>query len=74
AMALGAKGTFIGRAFLWGLGAGGEAGVTRTLEIIRRELDVTMALCGERDIKAVGLHNIYSIDLPPRNSPLGANG
>jgi L-lactate dehydrogenase (cytochrome) len=74
AMALGAKGTFIGRAFLWGLGAGGEAGVTRALEIIRRELDITMALCGERDIKAVGLHNIYSIDLPPRNSPLGANG
>jgi L-lactate dehydrogenase (cytochrome) len=74
AMALGAKGTFIGRAFLWGLGAGGEAGVTRTLEIIQRELDITMALCGERDIHDVGLHNIYSIDLPPRNSPLGANG
>ncbi|MFK4812483.1 L-lactate dehydrogenase [Devosia sp. ZW T5_3] len=74
AMALGAKGTFIGRAFLWGLGAGGEAGVTRTLEIIQRELDITMALCGERDIRNVGLHNIYSIDLPPRNSPLGANG
>jgi L-lactate dehydrogenase (cytochrome) len=74
AMALGAKGTFIGRAFLWGLGAGGEAGVTRTLQIIQRELDITMALCGERDIKDVGLHNIYSIDLPPRNSPLGANG
>lgn len=74
AMALGAKGTFIGRAFLWGLGAGGEAGVTRTLEIIQRELDITMALCGERDIRNVGLHNIYSIDLPSRNSPLGANG
>jgi L-lactate dehydrogenase (cytochrome) len=74
AMALGAKGTFIGRAFLWGLGAGGEAGVTRTLQIIQRELDITMALCGERDIRNVGLHNIYSIDLPPRNSPLGANG
>ena len=74
AMALGAKGTFIGRAFLWGLGAGGEAGVTRTLQIIQRELDITMALCGERDIHDVGLHNIYSIDLPPRNSPLGANG
>jgi len=71
ALALGAKGTFIGRAFLWGLGAGGEAGVTRTLEIIQRELDITMALCGERDVHNVGLHNIYSIDLPPRNSPLG---
>jgi L-lactate dehydrogenase (cytochrome) len=73
-IALGAKGTFIGRAFLWGLGAGGEAGVTRALQIIHRELDITMALCGERDIKDVGLHNIYSVDLPPRNSPLGANG
>jgi L-lactate dehydrogenase (cytochrome) len=53
AIALGAKGTYIGRAFLWGLGAGGKAGVTRTLEIIQRELDVTMALCGKRDIKEI---------------------
>ena len=59
AVALGAKSTFIGRAFLYGLGAGGEAGVTRTLDIIRRELDITMALCGERDIRNIGLHNIY---------------
>ena len=49
----GAKGTYIGRAFLWGLGAGGKAGVTRTLEIIQRELDITMALCGKRDIKEI---------------------
>ena len=53
ALALGAHGTFIGRAFLYGLGAMGEAGVTRCLDIIRKELDVTMALCGLRDIKAV---------------------
>ncbi len=53
ATALGAKGTYIGRAFLWGLGAGGKAGVTRTLEIIQRELDITMALCGKRDIKEI---------------------
>ncbi|MDP3410733.1 alpha-hydroxy acid oxidase [Bosea sp. (in: a-proteobacteria)] len=53
ALALGAHGTYIGRAFLYGLGAMGEAGVTRCLEIIRKELDVTMALCGLRDIKAV---------------------
>lgn len=53
ALALGAHGTFIGRAFLYGLGAMGEAGVTRCLEIIRKELDVTMALCGLRDIRAV---------------------
>jgi len=59
ALALGAKSTFIGRAFLYGLGAGGEAGVTRALEILRRELDITMALCGERDIKNVRARNIY---------------
>ena len=51
ALALGADATMIGRAFLYGLGAMGEAGVTRALEIIRAELDVTMALCGLRDIK-----------------------
>jgi L-lactate dehydrogenase (cytochrome) len=51
ALALGAKGTMIGRAFLYGLGAMGEKGVTRVLEIIRGELDVTMALCGLRDVK-----------------------
>ena len=63
AMALGAKGTFIGRAFLWGLGAGGEAGVTRVLQILQREMDITMALMGERDIRHVGPHNIYANDL-----------
>ncbi len=78
ALAYGAKGTFIGRPMLYGLGAGGEAGVTRVLDIIARELDTTMALCGERDILNVGLHNIYSNDIPPRNAPsslrpLGAN-
>jgi L-lactate dehydrogenase (cytochrome) len=51
ALALGAKGTLIGRAFAYGLGAMGEAGVTRALELIRAELDVTMALCGLRDVK-----------------------
>jgi L-lactate dehydrogenase (cytochrome) len=51
ALALGAQATMIGRAFLYGLGAMGEAGVTRALEIIRAELDVTMALCGLRDVK-----------------------
>ena len=51
AVALGAKGTYIGRAFLYGLGAMGEEGVTAAIEIIRKELDITMALCGLRDIK-----------------------
>jgi L-lactate dehydrogenase (cytochrome) len=58
AMSLGAKGTFIGRAYVYGLGAAGEAGVTRALEIFRSELDTTLALCGERDIADVGRHNI----------------
>jgi L-lactate dehydrogenase (cytochrome) len=51
ALALGAKGTMIGKAFAWSLGAMGEQGVTTGLEILRRELDVTMALCGIRDVK-----------------------
>ncbi len=63
ALALGAKGTFIGRAMNYGLGAGGEAGVTRALDIIRAEMDTTMALMGERDIKNISLKNIYSNDL-----------
>ena len=50
AIALGAQATCIGRAFLYGLGAGGEAGVTKALEILHKELDMTMALCGHRDI------------------------
>ena len=51
ALALGARATLVGRAFVYGLGAMGEAGVTRALEILRAELDVTMALCGIRDVK-----------------------
>ena len=50
ALALGAKGVLIGRAFLYGLGAFGEHGVTMALDIIRQELDTTMALCGRRDV------------------------
>jgi len=53
ALALGAKGVFIGRAFVYGLGAMGEAGVTTCLEIIHKELDLTMAFCGLRDVKQV---------------------
>lgn len=58
ALCYGAKSTYIGRAFLYGLGAMGKAGVTRTLEILRNELDVTMALCGERDVKNLGRKNL----------------
>ncbi len=51
ALALGARGVFIGKAFAWALGAMGEQGVALALEIIRKELDVSMALCGLRDVK-----------------------
>ncbi len=53
AWALGARGTLIGRSFLYGLGAFGEAGVTRALQIIHKELDITMAFCGHTDIHRV---------------------
>ncbi|WP_026618018.1 alpha-hydroxy acid oxidase [Ensifer aridi] len=53
AVALGAKGTFIGRPFLYGLGAMGKEGVTLALDIIRKEMDITMALCGKRRIADV---------------------
>jgi L-lactate dehydrogenase (cytochrome) len=62
AVALGAKGTMIGRAFLYGLGAMGEAGVTKALELIAHELSVTMAFTGHTDITQVD----RSILLPPR--------
>ena len=58
ALALGADAAMIGRSYIYGLGAMGEAGVTRALDIIRKELDVTLALCGERDVKNLGAHNL----------------
>ncbi|MEN0088284.1 MAG: alpha-hydroxy acid oxidase, partial [Pseudomonadota bacterium] len=58
AMAMGAKGTFIGRSYIYGLGAMGKAGVTKALEIMHKELDITMGLCGETDIENVGRHNL----------------
>jgi L-lactate dehydrogenase (cytochrome) len=53
AVALGAKGVYIGRSFIYGLGAMGEAGVTKSLEIIHREMDITMALCGKTRIAQI---------------------
>ncbi|MFZ1105888.1 MAG: alpha-hydroxy acid oxidase [Hyphomicrobiaceae bacterium] len=58
ALALGAKGALIGRAYIYGLGAMGEAGVAKALECIRKELDVSMALCGLTDVRQAGLHNL----------------
>ncbi|NOD85425.1 MULTISPECIES: alpha-hydroxy acid oxidase [unclassified Ruegeria] len=58
ALALGARGTYIGRAFIYGLGAMGQKGVTTALEVIQKELDTTMALCGEKTVSALGAHNL----------------
>ena len=53
AVAMGAKGTYIGRAFTYGLGAMGEAGVTRCLEILHKEFDTSMALCGRQNVESL---------------------
>ena len=60
AVALGAKGVYIGRSFVYGLGAMGEEGVTKALQIIHKEMDVTMALCGKTRIEQID----HSILLP----------
>ena len=64
ALCLGAQGVFIGRPFLYGLGAGGRQGVQRALEIIRNELDISMALCGKRDIKSASKDLLHYPDNP----------
>ena len=56
AIAMGAKGTLIGRAFNFGLGAMGEAGVTKALDIIHKEFDTSMALCGVKSVAEIGRH------------------
>jgi L-lactate dehydrogenase (cytochrome) len=53
ALALGARSCLIGRAYVYGLGAGGEAGVSKAIELIAKELDVTMALTGTKSIKQI---------------------
>lgn len=78
ALAMGAKGTYVGRAYIYGLGAAGEAGVTRALEILQSELSVTMGLCGEREIAGIGRHNLlmptppFTIPAPVSNAPAKA--
>jgi len=59
AIALGAKGVMIGRAYIYGLGAMGQQGVTKSLEVIHKELDSTMGLCGKRDINDVDRDILY---------------
>ena len=58
ALAMGATGTYIGRAFVYGLGAMGQHGVEEALRVIHKELDVTMALCGEKKVQDLGKHNL----------------
>jgi L-lactate dehydrogenase (cytochrome) len=60
ALACGAQAVYIGRAFLYGLGARGEAGVTRCLEIIRHELDLTMAFCGMTDVRNIDARTLVA--------------
>jgi L-lactate dehydrogenase (cytochrome) len=60
ALGLGARGTYIGRAYTYGLGAMGQQGVSTVLEMIRREMDLTLALCGERDILNFSASNLLS--------------
>ena len=63
ALALGAKACMIGRACLYGLGAGGEAGVARAIGILRGELDTTMILAGIDDVKKID-HRAIASELP----------
>ncbi|SLN39557.1 alpha-hydroxy acid oxidase [Pacificibacter marinus] len=63
AISMGAKGTYIGRAFIHGLGANGEQGVTQALEVIHKEMDTTMALCGRKHIETMDRDTI----LVPKN-------
>jgi L-lactate dehydrogenase (cytochrome) len=65
ALALGAKGTYIGRAWIYGLGALGEAGVTKALECIHKELDVSMAFCGKTSIASIDRGILLSDTLAP---------
>ncbi len=58
ALALGAKSTFIGRSYIYGLGAGGQAGVTKSLEVIQQELDISMALCGVQKARNISREQV----------------
>jgi len=58
ALSLGAKGVYVGRPYLYGLGAGGQKGVEHALEIIKKEMSLTMSLCGETNVKDMGLQNL----------------
>jgi L-lactate dehydrogenase (cytochrome) len=59
-MALGARGCFIGRAYIYGLGPGGQAGVSEAIRIIRKELEVSMALTGVNRSSDIGRQNLVA--------------
>jgi L-lactate dehydrogenase (cytochrome) len=61
AIALGARACLSGRAYIYGLGAGGEAGVTRAIEIIKNELDISMALTGVTSIAEIDRRVIAAV-------------
>jgi L-lactate dehydrogenase (cytochrome) len=72
ALALGARSCMIGRAYVYGLGANGEAGVAKAIDILKKELDVSMALCGVKSIDEIGPHVLADSALrnsakPPRS-------
>lgn len=58
-----AQGVYVGRPYLYGLGAMGKKGVTKALQIFHKELDITMALCGENNNENIGRHNLIRISL-----------
>ena len=58
ALALGARSCLIGRAYVYGLGASGERGVAHAIQFLRKELEVTMALCGVNTVREIGRHVI----------------
>lgn len=72
ALALGARGTYIGRSMLYGLGALGGAGVTKVLQIIQKELDLTMAFCGQTRLSAIDQSILFSDDRQHAANPLDA--
>ncbi len=71
AIALGARACLVGRSYVYGLGAGGQAGVARAIEILRNEFDVTMSLCGARSVGEIGRQVLFEPSLfdPARADP-----
>jgi 4-hydroxymandelate oxidase len=63
ALALGARAVLIGRPYLWGLAAGGEAGVRQVIELLRAEIDCAMAQCGQADVKRIGRSLVKTLAL-----------